>query len=208
MISIIATTEILITQKIKYDICVISYGPIISKNRSLLVEAFMKSNATDLFFIDSDVGFPPDKFFYVLKRPEELVGGTYPNKTENENDYPLHLVLDDKGKVMCSEDGKLLEAKRLPTGFMRIKRSVIEKMIEAYPKLKWEETWRSNKTHHVLYDFFRHSDPVGKWTGEDYGFCDRWKAIGGQLWLYPDIDFIHIGLKEYVGNYARTLKFS
>lgn len=30
-------------------------------------------------------------------------------------------------------------------------------------------------------------------TTEDYAFCQRWRDIGGQLWVDPDIDFkLHV----------------
>jgi hypothetical protein len=205
VVSLLATQDLMLAQNIEYDMIVVSYGAIISKNRSLLIEAFLKTDATDLFFIDSDVGFPPEALLKILERPEDLVAGVYPNKTEWQDDYPLRLMLDKKGTVVCSEDGKLVEAVRLPTGFMRIKRSVVEAMINAYPELKWIEKWRFSKQEHVLYDLFRHVDPDGRWTGEDYAFCDRWRALGGRMWVYPDIDFVHTGIKEWKGNYAQYL---
>jgi len=205
-VSLMATQELLIAQKIKYDIVFCSMGAIISKNRSLLVENFMNDeDGTDFMFLDYDVGFPPEKLWEILNRPEELVAGVYPNKIEVDDDYPVRLETDGNNRPIVSEDGLLLKAKRLPTGFMRMKRSVLEKMINAYPELKWTEHWRQSKQDHVLYDLFRHCDMEGKWTGEDFGFCDRWRTIGGELWVYPNINFIHTGSKEWTGNYGKFL---
>lgn len=204
-VSLIGVQELLITQGIEYDIIFCAQGAIISKNRSLLIEDFMAGDGTDFMFLDFDIGFPPSALLELLKRPEEIVGGVYPNKIQVDDDYPVTLEADSENRAIASSDGVLLKAKRLPTGFMRIKRSAIEKMIEAYPQLKWTEHWRHQGQIHELYDLFRHVDMDGKWTGEDFGFCDRWRAIGGELWAYPNINFIHAGYKEWKGNYAKSL---
>jgi hypothetical protein len=204
-ISLIGVKELLITHHIEHDIVFCAHGPIISKNRSLLVADFMAADGTDFMFLDYDIGFPPNKLLELLNRPEEIVAGIYPNKIQVDNDYPVTLELTSENTVIPSDDGILLKAKRLPTGFMRIKRSAIEKMIEAYPELKWTEYWKHQGQTHELYDLFRHTDMNGNWTGEDFGFCDRWRAIGGELWAYPNINFIHAGYKEWSGNYAKFL---
>jgi hypothetical protein len=40
---------------------------------------------------------------------------------------------------------------------------------------------------------------------EDYQFCRKWKDMGGELWLYPDTEFSHIGQKEYKGSFQKTV---
>jgi hypothetical protein len=204
-LSLLGTYELLHKKGVDFDVVFVKYGSIISRNRSLIVKTFLETDATDLFFIDADEGFPPEKALALLERPEDIVGGVYPNKTNWEGDFPVLPKLDRRKKFIWSKDKKLIEVKRLATGFMRIKRRVLKKMVKAYPDLKWVEYWIFARKINELYDFFRHVGSDGKWTGEDYGFCDRWRAIGGKMWVYPDIDFVHSGMKEWTGNYSKYL---
>ena len=89
----------------------------------------------------------------------------------------------------------LIETDGVPGGFMRLKRSVIEKMISAYPEQK------ANYKGLDLYLLFENiilSD--GTPLGEDYAFCERWRRIGGKIFIYPDMGFVHEGVSEWRGN--------
>jgi hypothetical protein len=104
--------------------------------------------ATDLFFIDSDMAWDPQSFMNIIYRPEPVIGGTYPvkNKWDMWTSKPM---IVDPGKDPHFEgrplpDGSaLIKANQLAGGFLRIKRSVLEKFIEFYP------THRYNDTHPV-----------------------------------------------------------
>ena len=199
--SLVATYILLIKQAIDFDELTISDCPYLPVARNTLVAMFMDDpKATDLFFIDSDVGFDASAVLRILSRPEKIVAGIYPLK-KDEMEYPVRLKTEDG--VPVGRDG-LIEGELLPTGFMRIKRVVFERMAEAYPQLKYEENVVRVRGSGVNggYDFFNMgSDQERKrWTTEDYAFCQRWRDIGGQLWVYPDIDFTHVGRKGYKGN--------
>ncbi len=45
----------------------------------------------------------------------------------------------------------------------------------------------------------------GKWWGEDYAFCHKWQALGGQIWIDPDILFTHSGRNSWTASLAGTL---
>ena len=44
-----------------------------------------------------------------------------------------------------------------------------------------------------------------KW-GEDYSFCIRWRKIGGQVWVDPEIEMGHVGYKIFQGNLGNYLR--
>jgi hypothetical protein len=117
----------------------------------------------------------------------------YPKK----QDDPLFAVL-----VKMGADGKpivengAVEAEGLPTGFMKIKRVVFEKIMAAHPELVYEDITTGKKT----YNFFGMYIDKGKWYGDDYGFCKLWTDLGGQLWILPNITLTHSGSKVYEGN--------
>ena len=82
-------------------------------------------------------------------------------------------------------------------------------MEKAYPELKYGATVVNtlNTGVNEAYDFFNMGSlGSSKWTTEDYAFCDRWREIGGQLWVYPDIEFTHTGNKSFTGNFHKYLK--
>ena len=169
----------------------------VSAARNQLVADFLKTDGTDLFFIDDDISFSPKDVMDILKRPEEVVGGIYRLKTEEEM-YPVLIYTNRLGIPIVTPDG-LIPASGLPTGFLRIKRSVFEKMCYQYPELKYEE--KGNE----YYGLFDCAIINGKWTGDDFAFCRRWSDIGGQMFVLPNLTLTHGGKKDYTGNYHKFL---
>jgi|SRR5579863_699861 len=170
--------------------------PYLSKVRSKLATDFLRKfpQASDFFFIDDDVGWPAEKVIEFIRRPEGVLAGIYPKKSD-ELDFPVHLIADTAtGKLIEREDG-LLRAFKVPTGFLRIKRWVLEEM---------------TKISGIFYDT-EHDHSVGEysnifemgvapdrwWTGEDYAFAQKWVDMGGEVWIDPDIQFTHRGQKVW-----------
>lgn len=190
---------------IPYELFTISDCPYLPVARNTLASMFLNEDATDLFFIDADVGFDPVGVIRILEQPEELVAGIYPLKCE-AGGYPVEIKIEDG--VPIGQNG-LLEANFLPTGFMRIKRIVFEKMMIAYPHLKYKDSVVEVRGVDFKngFDFFNMGagEEGSRYTTEDYAFCQRWRDIGGQCWVYPNINFTHIGTKAYQGNYHQHL---
>jgi hypothetical protein len=172
--------------------------PYVSMARNNLIRKFMESDATDFVFIDADLGFPPEAFKGLIAAAEDVVAGVYPKKQPDEM-YPVILKLDEKGFVI-NENGALL-ASGLPTGFMKIKRNVIEKMVEAYPELAYTDALSGKTTYNLFGTFVKN----GRWYGDDYGFCQLWEDIGGKCHVIPDITFIHCGQRNFEGNFNEYL---
>jgi hypothetical protein len=40
----------------------------------------------------------------------------------------------------------------------------------------------------------------GEFCGEDYTFCDRWRAIDGKVWVDKDIALRHVGTTTHTGS--------
>ena len=101
--------------------------------------------ATDLFFIDSDMSWDPQSFLNIIYRPEPIIGGTYPvkNKWELWTSKPT-IVDPDKDPHYVGQplpDGSaLIQANQLAGGFLRIKRSVLEKFMEFYPTHRYADS--------------------------------------------------------------------
>jgi hypothetical protein len=206
-LSLFAAQRLLHEAGIAYEVDIISGCPYLPTARNTLAAMFLADkDATDLFFIDSDVAFDASAVANIRKRPEDIVAGIYPLQRDWPVGYPVEAKTVDG--IPIGRDG-LVEANFLPTGFMRIKRRVFERMIEAYPHLEYADSVVEVLGSKVekAWDFFHMGIDQNKqrWTTEDYAFCQRWRDIGGQLWVYPDIDFRHVGMKAYRGNYHEYL---
>ncbi len=40
------------------------------------------------------------------------------------------------------------------------------------------------------------------YLSEDYTFCRRWRALGGEIWLDTQGALVHTGAQDFVGNPA------
>ncbi len=204
---LLALFQLLKEKGIEADLPVVLKGcGNVSVARNTLASIFMESNCTDLFFIDSDIGFNPKDVLKLLNREEDVVAGVYPLKQLFPS-FPVLIKTEDGipiGRYDGDKEDYLIRADFIPTGFMRIKRCVFDKMKEAYPEIEYkgDDTQDSETAKRGGYGFFS----LGiEDKGEDVAFCRRWTAIGGKLWLSPNINFKHIGRYEFIGNFHEYL---
>lgn len=141
--------------------------------RNAIVKDFLASTATDLIFVDSDVGWDAKVLPRILSYEQEIVGGLVPKRdTENESCYHQNALT---GVIQNT----LFQSLELPTAFMRIKRSAFAKLKEPY---------------------FR-AESSAEEFGEDIYFCRRWCETGEFLWVDSDITFTHRGSRAWRGNF-------
>lgn len=181
-------------------------GPYVQKERNISIARFFESGCDYMLFIDADLSFDPTGPRRIMEKAMandlDIVGGLYRYKMDTEA-YPVQLYVDDETGEHPMVNG-LIPAAGLPTGFMLISRRCIERMITEYPETRYEvKDSRNGETSMVLFDLFECLLYNGEWWGEDYIFCRRWTAIGGQLWAMPDIEFEHIGERAWNGTWAK-----
>lgn len=154
-------------------------GTGLMRQRELLVASFLKTDCTHLLWVDSDIGWRAGDAVELLKTGKDFVGGCYARKNP-KRDVPAVLL--------GNREGELYEAAHVPTGFLLVARSVIERMVEAFSALSYEDTG-TNSTITALF-----LQQLGEGT-EDLAFCRRWREIGGQVWLHTGVVLPH-----YDGN--------
>ena len=196
IVSLQNTYDLLDKEGIEHDTLYISGKSPVASARGDLVGIFLKTEHDVLFSLDDDVAFPAEAVLKLLNSPVKVIGGAYPIKADNE--WHFAGVPHTEDGIPIGTQG-LISAKGVAGGFMRIKREVIEAMVKEYPELEYVEYGRTSYNLFAPYIEDKHL-----W-GDDYAFCHRWTAIGGQLWIEPDIDFVHIGGKKYKGNYHKYL---
>ena len=172
--------------------------------RNLLAQRFLDTLGTHLFFIDSDLSWQADAVYRMLNRDLDIIVGLYPLKQAAE-EYPADFSVSGERRLVgiIGRDGQSLP--RLifaPTGFMCIRRNVLCRMIAAYPETKFREQTVTGETVD-LHCLFSCECEDGVWYGEDVYFCKRWRAIGGEIYLEPNIDFTHCGTRHFWGNWHK-----
>lgn len=193
---------------IRFAASTLGNGAFIELNRNVLVKKFLDDkDFTHLFFIDADIKWPWHAFINLVKADRPVVAGVYRRRQEPE-DYPANwlphpTIKGDKGEdTLWVEKNDWLQCSRVPTGFLCIRRDVVERMVEDceyvkvanQPPLPWL--------------FETKLDEQGRFVGEDFVWCDKYMDLYRQgvfkspIEVLADIDFTHDG---YRGNWARFL---
>lgn len=183
----------------------------IDRARNYLAYKFLMSDCDELFFIDSDMAWPVESFLSVVAAEGDIVGVGYPCKN-NWDFFGLDLAKDQNQNVIVKKANNLtlLRALNVPTGFCKIRKRVFVRLAKAFSN-EWYSDKDLDGTDIVLFNFFGRIPPNGvveiphHFWGEDVGFCLRWRSIGGEIWVLPNVDISHIGTNTMTGNYAYEL---
>jgi hypothetical protein len=132
---------------------------LITRARNYCVDEFMRSEATHLMFIDSDIGFNPQDVIALLAMqsddsPYDVIGGPYPKKCiswekikqavdkgmadENPNNLEKYVgdyVFNPKGGQKEIPINQPVEVLEIGTGFMMVRRKTFEDYQRSFPHL-------------------------------------------------------------------------
>jgi len=182
-----------------YDEC---GSALIADARAEIVAKFLASDADTLIFIDNDVAWEAGAALRLADHPVDFVSGIYPMR-KDPIEYPISWD-QTKAELWADPDTGLLEVDAVPAGFMKMSRNMLEKMVTNYRcELEHYSKNAPDDTAWALFDPYWEGD---KKFGEDYSFCKRWREMGEKVWIDPDIDMAHVGLKTFVGNLADYLR--
>lgn len=208
-VSMVGTTMILERLGIKYDYWSVAGNFHIDMVVNSHIQKFLNHpEATDFLIIDTDESWNPQHLVRLLLHEQECVGGVYlqTNRDPAKRKYPVLLQTDEEGThigKMLPDGNCLLKADKMPSGFLRVKRSAFEKFIQAYPD-DWY--WVDGQKVHI---FFQNEVRDHTFHGMDFVFTEKMKKCGVDLWVDPICDISHWGPVEYRGtldDYLRTLK--
>lgn len=184
---------------------------IITRARNAILAQFLASGCDVMVTLDDDIAWDGGELIRLIEHDGDMVAGIYRTK-EDRPVYHCRLV-----DPLADPDQSLIEADRVPAGFLKLSRSCVQRMTEVYGHLAYFEPHVPGRQAHDLFSFMVED---GTFWGEDYTFCKRWRAIGGRIWVDPDMTLHHIGqspekgddglfrLKEktFTGNYAAWLR--
>ena len=175
----------------------------IAKARNKIVSEFLRDYPAieNLFFLDDDIGWPAAKVIEFLDRPEPIIAGVYPKKSE-AIDFPVELTVDPDTGLLFERDG-LVRANMVPAGFLRIKRAVLERLVDGAEQFCDLDADGVTRWHPAVFE--SGVGPNKWWWGEDYAFSQKWLATGGELWVDPSITFTHRGTRKWEAAMADHL---
>lgn len=149
----------------------IKQSPYIHDNREQVVDEFLKTDYTHLFFVDSDMLFGPEVLDYLLKQDKDIIGCQYNKRMGKEGVSVAPSRYDLEG--MSAPNHPFIN-QVIATGCLLIKREVFSRI----PK-----PWFSMGTPE-------------NWLGEDVYFSKKARENGVQVFLDDTQKIGHIG--EYV----------
>lgn len=194
---------------------------LVTRARNMIVHQFLKTDCTHLLFIDSDIQFDPQDVISILTKQDDIIGGPYAKKMINwkkvvqvVKDIP-NINPDDIEKFVgdgvfnlktpLNDIHSLHEVEETGAGFLLIRRSVFENLINSYPQLRYVENGEEQ------YCFFptlidNHGSVTNggtnRYLSEDYAFCSLWRKIGGKIMLAPWIILKHYGTYSYTCDFS------
>jgi len=185
---------------------------VVSRARNLLADRFLRSDCTDLLFVDADIGFKPEDVMRMMAWgiDHAIVAGI-PRARKTKLTYITTLDQDDNHLIM---NGKgLVRAHRVATAFMLVQRKVFETMKEAHPEMCYKEDQSRlvegapelpGEMQHAFFDF--KVTPEG-YVGEDFVFCDRARELGFEIWIDPTIKLTHQGIVDFESDFGKDILY-
>jgi len=166
---------------------------IVTKARNSIVHEFLKSNATDLLFVDSDVIVTEDAILRLLALSggKDITAGVYPRRGADRKFF-LDMYYGEDEQFEFDANG-MVRVLRIGTGFMLIRRHVLERMVSNHPE--WQ--YYNNVTTYTESAVFDFAVKDGEYFGEDYLFCDRANTEGFTVFLDPSISLPHVGTETF-----------
>lgn len=150
--------------------------------RNGLLRDAMRSECDAVLWWDGDVeALDPACVRAMLDTGHEVVGGIYARK--DGTDRPVVELLPGAERV-----GDSWEVGRIGTGFLLMRMSAVTKLRDAHPE---------RMLHDGTFALFRMPLVDGHEIGEDYAFCDDWRALGGKVYAHVPTKLRHWGMHGY-----------
>jgi hypothetical protein len=205
LIHVSLSAKIPITYSFRYN------EALITKGRDSLVSEFMKTNCSHLMFIDADIGFDATDILSMVDADKDVICGMYPRKGidweqvaqavrdsvpaqelhKYSGTFPVNMVNGmNITEAMESSDRQPIEVRDAGTGFMLIKREVLEALADKVPQYS---TIADGLTVPKVKQYFDTSiDPDDNFLlSEDYHFCKLVRDNGFKVWIAPWVELSH-----------------
>lgn len=204
---------------------------LITRARNYCCDEFVRSDATHMMFIDSDIGFNPQDVLALLalqddESPYDVIGGPYPKKCiswekvklavdkgfADEDPNQLERFVGDyvfnpksgSGSIPIGEPVEVLE---IGTGFMMVRKKTLVEFAAKFPQYNYRpdhvRTEHFDGSREIMQYFQAEIDPKSKrYLSEDYWFCQKIQELGMKTWFCPWMKMQHVGTYIFGGSLA------
>lgn len=202
-LSMLRTTMAMQAYGLPVEVVTAPGDSLIARARNSLVAVFMASQHSHFLFIDADIEWEPSSILRLLRADKDVICGAYPKKKLPET-YAINFKPGSESSIRGCPISGAVEILEAATGFLLIRRSVFERLIDAHPELHYTGTASlTAEQEHFAYALFDCMLIDGRYMSEDYGFCRRWANLGGEVWLDPNIKLNHHGAYAYEGDVSK-----
>jgi glycosyltransferase involved in cell wall biosynthesis len=195
---------------------------LVHRARNISVARFLKKTDCDYFmFIDADIHFDPESVIRLIRSGHDVSVAVYPKKcvmweqaaagVKSGDSRPIEkiassLVMNFRHHNTRIENG-FAEVLDGPTGFMVIKRDVIQRMYDRYPQLNCVNDHQNRDLDEYCAVFDCMIDPdTRRYLSEDYAFCRRWQQMGGKIYADCFTTLGHVGNLRFQGCLDERIK--
>lgn len=199
----------------------------IDRARNVCADEFLLSDSTHLLFWDGDLSARPGEAVKLMSYREEIICGLYPKKRINwkliRNAVLMGIGRDDPEELAryigdlvftpalrpdANTSRSIFEISDIHeggTGFMLIKREVLERIALMRPDLRIPRFMEKPDSHLMTWFFDGQLDdtPRRRFITEDYSFCKLARSAGYNIYLAPWIKFTHHGYYQFQGDISR-----
>jgi len=211
--SLAASVSLFQSHGIDLQAIVLTNHSVIQMARNRVLREFLKSDSEMLVWIDSDIQWNPLDLLKLCLHDEDVVAGTYRKKNPATTEFTVQLI---RGNLDPDNRG-LLEVDRVGTGFLRVTRQALEKLVEGSDELSGNEpssqiTVGSSPKYQdsgtgFVYNVFEVGVYKGEFLSEDYLFCEKLKEKGYKIMLDTKINLGHEGTYTYRGMISHFLEY-
>ena len=104
-------------------------------------------------------------------------------------------------------NNNIAEVKHIATGFMLIKKNVIELMSESYNSTKYTDDvgFLNTEENNYAYALFDCGVINNHYYSEDWLFCHRWTNLNGSIYVDVTVNLTHTGINDFKGCYLSSI---
>jgi len=204
LVAMLDTVVVLKHFGVNYKLQTIGTESLINRGRNYICAEFLGSECDHLLFIDADLGFKPDLIIRLLLSRKEVISAIYPLKQYNWDKIIKYIkskdsvdieqmILSTSSFVWNCHDYSSLDPKGFvkvidaPTGFMMIRRSVLQKLINHKEVVKYVNDTTGYDTVGAKGNFYTFFECMvcpqsNRLLSEDYAFTRRCQNIKIDFW--------------------------
>jgi len=185
--SLIQAVKLCLTQNIILEPLFVSYDALIQRARNDTLAIALEKGVDALVFIDQDIMFDPEWVLRLINRTEDVVGGTYRKKTDEEELYVV------TGNDLTVHTNGLIKVHSLGTGFVKLSRRAMQALWD-----NSEEYENEGKIRRMICNV---SVVNGFLVSEDVMMFKKLTDLGFDVWLNPSMTCGHVGTKLFLGDF-------